>query len=219
MQVNDSLMAELGSSAGKKAGASESTQLQERFMTLLITQIKNQDPLNPLDNAQVTSQLAQLNMVGGIERLNEKIESLATGFRSAQTLQATGLIGRQVLVAGDTLHSSGEGGRFGAELQESVDSLSIRILDLAGNMVEQIELGPQPAGVQGLEWDGFGSDGQQLPAGNYRIEASAASADRIVPVTVLTSASVNAVTTQAQGVAIELPGIGPVSLEEVRQVI
>jgi flagellar basal-body rod modification protein FlgD len=219
MQVNDSVLAELGVGQSKTGPANTSTQLQERFMTLLITQIKNQDPLNPLDNAQVTSQLAQLNMVGGIERLNEKIEGLADGFRAAQTLQATGLIGREVLVSGDTLQSNGEGGRFGAELGEPVDALAVRILDLAGNPVEEINMGPQPAGIQGLAWDGVGSDGRQLAAGNYRIEATATNAGREVPVTVLTSAPVSAVTTQAEGITIELPGIGPVSLDEVRQVI
>src|SRR6266571_7724769 len=71
-----------------------------KFMTLLVTQLKNQDPLNPLDNAQITSQLAQLSTVTGVNNLNTTLESLKSSYQSSETLQATNMIGKGVLVPG-----------------------------------------------------------------------------------------------------------------------
>ena len=71
---------------------------QDRFMKLLVTQMKNQDPLNPLDNAQVTSQLAQLSTVTGIDKLNATLETMMSNAQNSQSLQASNLIGHAVLV-------------------------------------------------------------------------------------------------------------------------
>jgi flagellar basal-body rod modification protein FlgD len=84
------------------AGADTASATQDRFMKLLITQMKNQDPLNPLDNAQVTSQLAQLSTVTGIDKLNATMGTLKDSYQSSQALQATSLIGHGVLVPGNT---------------------------------------------------------------------------------------------------------------------
>src|SRR5438128_10465097 len=72
-----------------------------KFMTLLVTQLKNQDPLNPLDNAQVTSQLAQLSTVTGINKLNTTLDSLKSSYQSSEAMAATNMIGRGVLVEGN----------------------------------------------------------------------------------------------------------------------
>ena len=87
--------------------------LQDRFLKLLVTQMKNQDPLNPLDNAQVTTQLAQISTVNGVERLNATIQAIADSFTAGQSLQAAGMIGREVLVPGSTLQLTAGAARFG----------------------------------------------------------------------------------------------------------
>lgn len=221
MEVNNAVLSQLrdsiGSGAEAKAQASE--QLQERFMTLLITQIKNQDPLNPLDNAEVTSQLAQLNMVGGIERLNDRIESMAASFLSGQSLQAANLVGRNVLVEAGTLEHSGQGARFGAELPQSVDAMTVRIVAPTGDIVERIDLGRQPAGLHALEWDGLDSSGQPVPAGSYRLEITASAGAASVAVTPLAARTVSAVTTGDGKVQLELFNAGTVSLGQIRQFI
>jgi flagellar basal-body rod modification protein FlgD len=146
MQVSNSALDRLSTAtAPAKASSVQSSQeLENKFLTLLITQVRNQDPLNPMDNAEMTSQLAQLNMVGGIERLNSSIDGLSAGFRSQQALQAASLVGRSVLVPGSAIDHSGQGGRFGVELDQAVDSMSVSILDGGGNAVERIDLGAQP---------------------------------------------------------------------------
>ena len=221
MEVNNPVLAQLRESTGpgQVGNAQAADELQDRFMTLLITQIKNQDPLNPLDNAEVTSQLAQLNMVGGIERLNERIEAMAASFLSGQSLQAASLVGRNVLVEAGTLDNTGQGGRFGVEVARSVDAMSVSIVGPTGDIVERIDLGSQPAGLLALEWDGLDSGGQAAPAGSYRIEITATSGGDSVPVTALAARTVSAVTTGDGKVQLELSNAGTVSLGQVRQFI
>ncbi len=221
MEVNNQVLSQLRQSTGPgEVGTTQtSDELQERFMTLLITQIKNQDPLNPLDNAEVTSQLAQLNMVGGIERLNDRIEAMAASFLSGQSLQAASLVGRNVLVEAGTLDNTGEGGRFGVELARSVDAMSVSIVGPTGEIVERLDLGPQPAGMHALEWDGLDSSGQAAPAGSYRIDITATTGGESVAVTALAARTVSAVTTGDGKVQLELSNAGTVSLGQVRQFI
>jgi flagellar basal-body rod modification protein FlgD len=221
MEVNNPVLAQLRESTGpgEVGNAQAADELQDRFMTLLITQIKNQDPLNPLDNAEVTSQLAQLNMVGGIERLNERIEAMAASFLSGQSLQAASLVGRDVLIEAGTLDNTGQGGRFGVEVARSVDAMSVSIVGPTGDIVERIDLGSQPAGLLALEWDGLDSGGQAAPAGSYRIEITATSGGDSVPVTALAARTVSAVTTGDGKVQLELSNAGTVSLGQVRQFI
>lgn len=221
MEVNNQVLSQLRESTGpgEVGSAQTADQLQERFMTLLITQIKNQDPLNPLDNAEVTSQLAQLNMVGGIERLNDRIEAMAASFLSGQSLQAASLVGRNVLVEAGTLDNTGQGGRFGVELARSVDAMTVSIVGPTGDIVERIDLGPQPAGLHALEWDGLDSSGQSAPAGAYRIDITATTGGESVAVTALAARTVSAVTTGDGKVQLELGNAGTVSLGQVRQFI
>ncbi len=221
MEVNNQVLSQLRQSTGPgEVGTTQtSDELQERFMTLLITQIKNQDPLNPLDNAEVTSQLAQLNMVGGIERLNDRIEAMAASFLSGQSLQAASLVGRNVLVEAGTLDNTGEGGRFGVELARSVDAMSVSIVGPTGEIVERLDLGPQPAGMHALEWDGLDSSGQAAPVGSYRIDITATTGGESVAVTALAARTVSAVTTGDGKVQLELSNAGTVSLGQVRQFI
>src|SRR5687767_7932008 len=97
---------------------SAADDIQDRFLKLLVTQMKNQDPLNPLDNAQVTTQLAQISTVNGVERLNSAIRAISDSFAAGQSLQAAGMIGREVLVPGSTLQLAGGAARFGVELTQ-----------------------------------------------------------------------------------------------------
>lgn len=95
--------------AAEKKDATATDEAQTNFLTLLTTQLKNQDPLNPLDNAQVTSQLAQISTVDGIERLNQTLATMMDGMLGSETMQAAALVGRSVLVPGQHLTSARAG--------------------------------------------------------------------------------------------------------------
>ena len=100
MNVDTSVLNNINGGGANGLSARQSDELRESFMTLLITQLQNQDPLNPMENAEMTSQLAQINTVSGIEELNSTLEGITSQMDANQALQASGLIGKGVMVPG-----------------------------------------------------------------------------------------------------------------------
>jgi flagellar basal-body rod modification protein FlgD len=192
---------------------------EDRFLTLLVAQMKNQDPLNPLDNAQVTTQMAQISTVSGIERLNATLKALAAGLGETQSLQAAALIGRDVLVRGDALELANGTATGGFEIAEAADRVVVRITDAKGSEVHRAELGAQAAGVHSITWDGRDDAGVPAPAGSYRVHASATRSGKDVEVTTLAAARVLAVTRDGQGTNLELSGLGRRRYAEIRQIL
>ncbi|MCI4186842.1 flagellar hook assembly protein FlgD, partial [Dickeya dianthicola] len=121
---------------------STSADLQNSFLTLLVAQLKNQDPTNPMDNNQLVSQLAQLNTVSGIEKLNTTLGSISTQINSNQSIQAASLIGHGVLVPGTKVLVGNETTTpFGVELENAAENVTVNITDSSGKTVRSMELG------------------------------------------------------------------------------
>ena len=126
-----------------------------KFMTLLVTQLKNQDPMNPLDNAQITSQLAQLSTVTGVNKLNTTLESLKASYQSSESMQATNMIGHGVLVEGKQVQLLKGEGIMGVEVASAADKVNVIITDpKTGKDIQTIELGAQQPGIIPIMWDG-----------------------------------------------------------------
>jgi flagellar basal-body rod modification protein FlgD len=203
---------------------------KDKFMTLLITQMKNQDPMNPLDNAQVTSQLAQLSTVTGINQLNTTLESLKSSYQSSETLQAANLIGHGVLVAGDKVALTGGKGIMGVEIGSAADKVQVIITDpRTGKDVQVIDMGAQQPGTTPIAWDGIadpaqvGADGKPvtLRDGNYLIRIVAERGGEVLKdAKTLSFDSVASVTTNPKdGVKLNLPTLGIVSMVDIRQIL
>ncbi|MNK04466.1 Basal-body rod modification protein FlgD [compost metagenome] len=205
-----------GASASKKSTAEEA---QDRFLKLLVTQMQNQDPLNPLDNAQVTSQLAQLSTVTGIDKLNGTLESLMGNYQSAQLLQASNMIDHGVLAPGSQLALAEGKAIFGVEFPSDVDAGQIVIKDSAGKVVQTIDLPPQKAGATPLLWDGTTADGTKAPDGNYTFEVKGSLGGKDVKATALQFGVVTTVSSSANGVLLNVPGLGGLTLADIRQVL
>lgn len=201
------------------SSATSANSTQDRFLTLLVTQLKNQDPLNPLDNAQVTSQLAQLSTVTGIEKVGRDIEGLSGRFEGLQTLQAAALVGRQVLVDGTDMDLYQSNARAGVQLTQAVDQLAITIKDSAGRELQRIELGPQQAGLLQFAWDGLTDTGEAAIDGRYQYVVDASAAGQPVDVTGLSVARIDGVASAADGFLLSLAGRGNVSLGQVKQIL
>ena len=155
----------------EQAGDSEATQ--DQFLTLLLAQMNNQDPLNPLENSEVTTQLAQISTVSGIEDLNKTMTELLGRTQSNSPVDGAVMIDRQVLVSGDQLELSEavEQQVFaGARLNSDSSAVQAEIYGNDGSVVRTIDLGPQAAGLVTFEWDGLDQDGNALDAGNYRMQ-------------------------------------------------
>ncbi|HEU4373159.1 MAG TPA: flagellar hook capping FlgD N-terminal domain-containing protein, partial [Telluria sp.] len=152
--VSQDLLATMNPKAATSANGTVDADTN-KFMTLLVTQLKNQDPMNPLDNAQLTSQLAQLSTVTGVNKLNTTLESLKSSYQSSEALQATNLIGHGVLVEGDFVHLQSGKGIMGVNLATAADKVQLIVTDpTTGKDVQTIEMGARAAGTIPVAWDG-----------------------------------------------------------------
>jgi flagellar basal-body rod modification protein FlgD len=135
----------LSSGINQKTALSDANASQDRFLKLLVAQLNNQDPMNPMDNAQMTSQMAQINTVSGIQQLNETMKSMAAQFTAMQELQGTAMIGHDVLVQSNTLSVDAGKAKGSVDLSGSADNVSVEILSPGGQHVDTINLGAMTA--------------------------------------------------------------------------
>jgi flagellar basal-body rod modification protein FlgD len=192
---------------------------EDRFLKLLIAQMKNQDPLNPLDNAQVTSQMAQINTVQGISQLNTSMAAMLTQFQGAQAIS---LPGRQVLIDGNTLTlanaAAGGTAKGGFDLSQDADRVTIEIKDDKGVVVTQLDLGAQSAGPGSFSWNGALGN-SVAAAGKYTFDVKAYNGTVAVPAGALMAARVEGTAITPQGVRITLEGLGSRYYSDIRMVI
>lgn len=219
VQNNSSVAAAQAASAAAAATASQVGITQDRFLKLLVTQMKNQDPLNPLDNAQVTSQMAQLSTVSGIEKLNSTVEALSSSMLASQSLQAVSMIGHAVLVPGTQIDLQNGKANAGIELVQPADSVSVNITDTSGNVVRTLQLGSQNSGLVQVLWDGRTDDGVSAAEGKYQFNAEAVLGGKQSEASTLSYGLVNSVAQTQSGVTVNVGQLGEVSLTTIRQIL
>ena len=215
----DTFAAINGTSGTTKKTTSTTADQESKFLMLLMTQIKNQDPLNPMDNAAVTTQLAQLNTVSGIEKLNATMTQLLAGYNETQAMQSAGMIGKNVMVAGNKLPLAGGQGVGGALLDAAADKVTVSIKDSTGKIVNTEELGARDAGSLYFGWDGKDSDGTQLPDGNYTFAVDATMGGKKITSSALQVGTVSAVTRSNTGFLLDLGALGEVAFKDVQQIL
>jgi len=158
----------------KTASSATSTQdMAQNFLKMLTVQLQNQDPLNPMDNAQMTSQLAQLNMVDGVNKLNTTMGSLMSQMQAANFMNLSGSVGKTALAAGSDVYYTGQPVSLAAKMSDAVASLKATITDSNGQIVDTLDLGPASTGVTDFFWDGSDSQGNKVTTGAYKLQLSA----------------------------------------------
>jgi flagellar basal-body rod modification protein FlgD len=205
--------------AATTAAASQLSATQDRFLTLLVTQLKNQDPLNPMDNSQVTSQMAQLSTVSGINQLNATVQALSASMTASQSLQATSMIGHAVLVPGNEIAMAKGNSNAAVELSQAEDSVTVKISDAKGNVVRTLQLGAQNAGIVDFQWDGKDDSGTTLADGAYTYTASAVQGSTKSTPTSLTYGLVNNVSLTSGVAQLNVGNLGDVALDAVRRIL
>ncbi len=140
-------------SAINQLNASSQASTEDRFLKMLVAQMQNQDPLNPLDNAEVTSQMAQINTVTGLDKLNTSMAGLSTQFVQLQAMQGASLVGHEVAVEGDTLRVREGIADAGFELASPADTVKLEITTGGGTVIDTIELKDQEAGRHTFDWE------------------------------------------------------------------
>lgn len=156
---------------GTTASNSDPQAAQDRFLKLMVAQLANQDPLNPMENAELTSQMAQINTVSGIQQLNATLSSMSSQFSGLQALQSTSLIGKLAVVNGSQLGYTDEGvAQGGLLLTEAADSVQIEIMGTDGAVVDTVDLGGLAAGQHSFEWNAADADRSKIAG--FRVKAS-----------------------------------------------
>lgn len=217
-KVSQSLLDTVNGTGSSSTAKSSVQETEDRFLTLLVEQMKNQDPLNPMESAQVTSQMAQLSTVTGIDKLNETMSSMISSVQESQSYQAASMIGHNVLVEGDAINNTGAGGLFGVDLETSADLVNIDIKNAAGAVVKSIQMSKLEPGIAALQWDGTQNDGETAPEGHYTFVATAKVGENTVPSTALTFAAVQSVSQNASGVKLNLSNDSSVSTSDVKEI-
>lgn len=192
---------------------------EDRFLKLLVTQMQNQDPLNPMDNAQVTSQMAQLSTVTGIEKLNTTLSAMS----QSQTYQSAGLIGHGVLAPGAFMNLSTSNGVSsavaGVDFPKMADKVTVKVFNEANQLVREIDLGKQAAGSTTFSWDGKTDAGAAAPDGAYHFTVQATqSGESVAPIS-LSVGMVNSVLLDKAGPKLVVEGMGNLNIGEVRQIL
>jgi len=207
-----STTAATATSSSSSKVAADNPGSQDRFLKLLITQIQNQDPLSPMDNAQVTSQIAQINTVSGIQQLNTTVQGLAGQFTQLQALQSANLVGRDVVVPGNVLDINSGVGQGGFELSGPADAVKVDVLSPAGQVVDSLALGALGSGSHSFNWPaGTATNDSGL---HFRITATSGTVNS-TPTTLMRD-RVNAINTSGNALNLELQNAGSVPYSTVR---
>jgi flagellar basal-body rod modification protein FlgD len=219
--ANDAIIAAInGTSSSTKSTTSAVQNMQNQFLTLLTTQLQNQDPTNPMDNSQMTSQLAQISTVQGITQLNASLQTLLSNLTASQAVQAANLVGHGVMVPGNALTlTSGTPALAALNLDSAASNVTVTITDASGATVRTLNLGSLKAGLSDFQWDGTTNTGATAAAGNYKYSVNAANGSTAVNATALQLGVVNSVTLASTGTLLNLGSAGTASISSVQQII
>jgi flagellar basal-body rod modification protein FlgD len=192
------------------------------FLTLMLAQLKNQDPTSPVDSNTFLSQLAQLSEVQGITSLNTSFSALSSSLSSSQALQASSLLGHQAQVISGTATLAANGAISGAvNVPQTTSQVVLNISDSSGALVGQINLGAQSAGLVNFSWNGTEGNGSQAPPGQYTLSAQYAGAiSGGTAATTLVNGTIESVSMGAgsTGLTLNVAGIGSVPFSSVQQI-
>ncbi|MCY0109515.1 MULTISPECIES: flagellar hook assembly protein FlgD [Pseudomonas] len=208
------LAAATNSATGKQALG------KDAFLQLLVTQLKNQNPLDPQDNSEFVAQLAQFSSLEGITTLNTTVSGIAGNYNSSQALQASSLVGRSVIAQTDKAVVDTSKSFNGSVVVPASGAVSVTIKDTDGKVVRTIDMGTQKAGNASFIWDGKDASGAVAAAGTYTFTASATYDGKATSLITYLPATVNSVTISQTGgeLMLNLAGLGSVALSKVQTI-
>jgi flagellar basal-body rod modification protein FlgD len=215
--------ANASSGTGAAGGTTSATSLGGTdFLTLMLAQLKNQDPTSPVDSNTFLSQLASLSEVQGITNLNTSFSALSNSMVSSQALQASSLLGHQALVSSSTATLATAGGTItgAVAVPQTTSGVTLNIANSAGVLVQQINLGAQSSGLANFSWNGTQGDGSKAPPGQYTLTAQVAGVASGTAVGTFVNGTVQSVTmgAGATGLTLNVAGLGSVPFSSVQQI-
>lgn len=218
--IDPAILAALNSASSSASGSgNKPTELgQNQFLTLMLAQLKNQDPMKPTDPTQFLSQLAQFSQVTSTQNVEAKIGELTDSLRSTQMLNGTSLVGHEVLAKTDTAAFTTGGALKGAvAMPEGAAAAQVEVRDSAGQLIRRFAI-PATQGTNEFSWDGLTSNGEQAASGLYAIKVTASVAGKNVSLDPMLYSKVNSVTLDSTGLVLNT-GVGAVDLGDVKRVM
>lgn len=195
---------------------------QEDFLALLTTQLAAQDPFNPVGNEEFVAQMAQFSSLEGMNQLNESFEEVANSLSSNQALQASTLVGREVLLPSNLAnYRAGEAVTGTINVESNTQAGVLQVVDQAGQLINEMSLGDM-RGPNEIEfgWDGTDMHGNRVPEGTYQIQVLGNVGGQQQALATNIRAHVESVNIEPgnNGIFLNLAGLGSVPLSSVREI-
>lgn len=224
--IDPSVLASLGgtTSTANTAATTEKKEQslgQAEFLELMIAQLKNQDPFNPVENEQFVAQMAQFSTVAGISEMNTSLKDISAGFDQGRIATATGYVGKSVLVPGSTARADDDGAISGTiDVPSAVSNLALTVIDETGKPVRRIDLGSQGAGSTAFRWDGTDDNGDKVDGDLFGVVATASIGGETQALGTNVYGRVRSVNLPTSGGAmtVEVDGLGEVGVSQVLKV-
>jgi flagellar basal-body rod modification protein FlgD len=220
--VQDNIFSDLGFNDPTRTNNTESNQLgQADFLRLMTQQLASQDPFKPMEDGEFIAQMAQFSSVDSLQRLESSFSDLSVALSSSQALQASTLVGNDVLVPADVAYLEDEGSVSGVVggLTSPVTNATLSITDESGQVIRTINLGDLNSTESGWEWDGNDESGNRVDSGIYQIAINGKQNGENFQFQSLVAAQVESVSLGgAEGVVLNLLGLGPVALDDVSRI-
>jgi flagellar basal-body rod modification protein FlgD len=198
--------------------ASDVKATKDNFLKLLVTQMKYQDPMNPMDSAQMTSQIAQLNTVEGINQLNATVSNLQASLMASQSMQSASLIGKNILADGNSISLLNGSANLSMRLEGPAESVVVDVINASGRIIKTTDLGANAAGIKSFTWDGSTNEGGTAPNGQYTFQVNAKKLNQSVAVTPLIQATVSGVELTSAGPQLSLNNGTNIAMSTIRGV-
>ncbi|WP_432261716.1 flagellar hook assembly protein FlgD [Cupriavidus sp. TMH.W2] len=203
-----------------KSGSASAADLQNNFLKMLVTQMNNQDPLNPMDNSQLTSQLAQISTVSSMQTMNTTLNQLLGQVSASRAMDSAALIGRTVMVPGSHVAlKDGVAGGFGLDLPSTADAVTVSVIDKDGNVVRTIDMKGQVAGVHDIAWDGKNDAGVAVADGDYTFKVNATANGTSVQPVALVYGKVQSISGDSNGVLVDIGNGQSAGVDDVRRIL
>jgi len=195
---------------------------QAEFLELMTKQLEFQDPLEPMENGDFIAQMAQFSATSGIADLNTAFSEMSTAFQSNQALQASTMVGRDVLIPGNQVRLESEGSSLLAiDLDQSASAVTLNITDEFGQLIQRVDLGSQPSGLINIQWDGQNSNGERVSPGLYNITAEVNQGGSVSVGSTLVAVQVESVTLGQAGqeLTLTVSDLGDISMSQIRKIM
>lgn len=220
---NKQIYANLGLNKTQSSEAKANDELgQSEFLELMTAQLRFQDPLEPMENGDFLGQMAQFGTVSGINDLNSAFGSMSAAFQSNQALQASTMVGRDVLVPGNQASLGAQGDlRMALDLDQPASKVVLSITDASGQLVQRMDLGLQQAGLLNVNWNGLNSDGNRVNPGRYKVSAEVHQGDQVSAGKMLMTVQVESVTLgkAGQDLTLTVSDLGDINMSQIRKIM